>query len=172
MADQPIIDQDIEDAKWMAKALALAEEASRHHEIPVGAIVVSQGEIIGEGYNSPISLCDPTAHAEIQAIRAACKNSNNYRLFDATLYVTLEPCSMCAGAIVHSRIARVVYAATEPKSGVVESQARFFEVDYINRSVQTKGGILADKASSQLTQFFQYRREQKKKLKQATKASE
>ncbi|MEO9653543.1 tRNA adenosine(34) deaminase TadA [Marinomonas sp.] len=172
MADQPIVDQETDDAKWMAKALELADLAASHHEIPVGAIVVSQGEIIGEGYNSPISLCDPTAHAEIQAIRAACQNTNNYRLSDATLYVTLEPCSMCAGAIVHSRIARVVYAATEPKSGVVESQTRFFEVDYINRSVQTKGGVMADKASAQLTKFFQYRREQKKKLRRASKLSE
>ena len=159
----------INDEVWMAKALLLAERAAADSEIPVGAIVVLDGEVIGEGYNSPISHCDPTAHAEIQAIRDACKKVNNYRLNDATLYVTLEPCSMCAGAIIHSRVARVVYAATEPKSGVVESQGHFFEAPFLNHKVEVCGGVLAEKASLQLTQFFQYRREQKKKLKQLAK---
>lgn len=154
------------DEHWMAKALQLAEQAAQENEIPVGAIVVLDGEIIGEGYNAPISKCDPTAHAEIQAIRHACQTMNNYRLPGATLYVTLEPCSMCAGAIVHSRIARVVYAATEPKSGIVESQGRFFDAPFLNHKVAVDAGVLADAASVQLTQFFQYRREQKKKLKQ------
>lgn len=157
------------DAKWMARAIELAAKAGHKSEIPVGAIVVLNGEIIGEGYNSPISLCDPTAHAEIQAIRMACQNTHNYRLPGATLYVTLEPCSMCAGAMVHSRIERVVYAATEPKSGVVESQGRFFEAPFLNHKVAVTAGILAETASVQLTQFFQFRREQKKKLKQQAK---
>ena len=159
----------MKDQEWMARAIELAAKAARENEIPVGAIVVLNGEIIGEGYNSPISLCDPTAHAEIQAIRMACKTVNNYRLPGATLYVTLEPCSMCAGAIVHARIDRVVYAATEPKSGVVESQGRFFEAPFLNHQVKIHQGVLAEAASAQLTQFFQYRREQKKKLKELAK---
>lgn len=157
------------DQEWMERAIALAAKAASENEIPVGAIVVLNDEIIGEGYNAPISLCDPTAHAEIQAIRNACKMMNNYRLPDATLYVTLEPCSMCAGAIVHARIDRVVYAATEPKSGIVESQGQFFEAPFLNHKVNVESGVLAETASAQLTQFFQYRREQKKKLKEQAK---
>ena len=157
------------DQEWMEQALTLAAKAASENEIPVGAIVVLNDEVIGEGYNSPISLCDPTAHAEIQAIRMACKATNNYRLPGATLYVTLEPCSMCAGAIIHSRIERVVYAATEPKSGVVESQGCFFDAPFLNHQVDVHSGVLAEVASSQLTQFFQYRREQKKKLKELAK---
>ncbi len=150
---------------WMALALKQAEKAAGESEIPVGAIIVQNGKVIGEGYNSPISKCDPTAHAEIQAIRDACQLVGNYRLPDATLYVTLEPCSMCAGAIIHARIGRVVYATTEPKSGVVESQGRFFDAPFLNHSVTAEGGVLAEVASEQLTRFFQYRRAQKKKLK-------
>lgn len=158
-----------QDEIWMQKALALAQEAAGEQEIPVGALVVLDGRIIGQGFNAPIHTCDPTAHAEIQAIRDACRTMNNYRLPNATLYVTLEPCSMCAGAIVHSRIARVVYGATEPKSGVAESQQRFFEHPFLNHQVTVTGGVLADKASAQLSNFFQYRREQKKRLKQQAK---
>ncbi|MGB2065191.1 MAG: tRNA adenosine(34) deaminase TadA [Marinomonas gallaica] len=154
------------DEFWMAKALELAQEAAAESEIPVGALVVLNDEIIGQGFNSPIHTCDPTAHAEIQAIRDACQKMNNYRLPGATLYVTLEPCSMCAGAIIHSRVARVVYGATEPKSGVVESQLSFFDSSYLNHRVESLGGVLADQASEQLSNFFQYRREQKKRLKQ------
>ncbi|MGO3345596.1 MAG: tRNA adenosine(34) deaminase TadA [Marinomonas sp.] len=157
------------DEEWMMQALLLAEQAATESEIPVGAIVVLDGKVIGTGYNAPISNCDPTAHAEIQALRDACKNVNNYRLTGATLYVTLEPCSMCAGAIVHSRVARVVYAATEPKSGVVESQGHFFDAPFLNHKVDVSAGVLAEKASVQLTKFFQYRRDQKKKLKQQAK---
>ncbi|MEP3349347.1 MAG: tRNA adenosine(34) deaminase TadA [Marinomonas sp.] len=161
----------MKDQEWMERALELAGKAAGENEIPVGAIVVLDGEVIGEGYNSPISLCDPTAHAEIQAIRAACKKVNNYRLLGATLYVTLEPCSMCAGAIVHARIGRVVYAAAEPKSGVVESRGQFFEAPFLNHQVKVDKGVLGEIASSRLTQFFQYRREQKKKLKELAKKS-
>ncbi|TDO95472.1 tRNA adenosine(34) deaminase TadA [Marinomonas balearica] len=157
------------DDEWMKEALALAEEAAQESEIPVGAIVVQNNQIIGRGFNRPISTCDPTAHAEIQAIRNACANVNNYRLPGATLYVTLEPCSMCAGAIVHARIAKVVYGATEPKSGVTESQGQFFEQAFLNHKVEVVGGVLASEASEQLTAFFQFRREQKKKLKRSVK---
>lgn len=157
------------DEEWMALAIKQAEIAANESEIPVGAIIVLNNEVIGQGYNSPISNCDPTAHAEIQAIRDACQRTGNYRLPGATLYVTLEPCSMCAGAIVHARIARVIYAATEPKSGIVESQGDFFHAKYLNHKVAASGGVLAEIASEQLTQFFQYRREHKKKLKQQAK---
>ncbi|ADZ92807.1 tRNA adenosine(34) deaminase TadA [Marinomonas mediterranea] len=157
------------DNDWMKAALALAEEAAQESEIPVGAIVVQNDEIIGRGFNRPITTCDPTAHAEIQAIRDACANVNNYRLPGATLYVTLEPCSMCAGAIVHARIEKVVYGATEPKSGVTESQGRFFEQAFLNHKVEVVGGVLAEEASQQLTAFFKFRREQKKKLKRLVK---
>jgi|TARA_R110001583_G_scaffold143953_1_gene295998 tRNA(Arg) A34 adenosine deaminase TadA len=159
----------MKDQYWMERALELAAKAASENEIPVGAIIVLNDEIIGEGYNAPISLCDPTAHAEIQAIRMACQKMKNYRLPGATLYVTLEPCSMCAGAMIHARIDRVVYAAMEPKSGVVESQGRFFEAPFLNHKVNVESGVLAEKASTQLTQFFQYRREQKKKLKERAK---
>ncbi|GAB3483841.1 tRNA adenosine(34) deaminase TadA [Marinomonas epiphytica] len=159
------------DEKWMSRALQLAEQAAGQSEIPVGALVVLNDQVIGEGFNSPISHCDPTAHAEIQAIRAACQTMNNYRLPGATLYVTLEPCSMCAGAIVHARIERVVYAATEPKSGAIESQGKFFQQVFLNHKVLHEGGVMAEQASQQLTSFFQYRREQKKKLRKAAKNS-
>lgn len=157
------------DEYWMEQALALADKAAKEGEVPVGAIVVLDNEIVGKGYNSPISTCDPTAHAEIQAIRDACKNVSNYRLPKASLYVTLEPCSMCAGAIIHARIERVIYAATEPKSGVVVSQNQFFEQDFLNHSVKVEAGVLAASASQKLSDFFQFRREQKKKIRTATK---
>ena len=113
-----------DDYYWMQQALLLAQQAADMDEIPVGAVVVKDNEIIGRGFNQPISLCDPTAHAEIQALRHAANHIGNYRLNGATLYVTLEPCGMCAGAIVHSRIARLVYGATEPKAGVIVSQTQ------------------------------------------------
>ena len=157
------------DEYWMGQALMLADQAATEGEVPVGAILVLDNEIIGQGYNSPISCCDPTAHAEIKAIRDACKKVANYRLPNASLYVTLEPCSMCAGAIVHARIERVIYAATEPKSGVVDSQFHFFEQDFLNHSVKVESGVLAPLASKKMSDFFQFRREQKKKIRTASK---
>ncbi|RDL45445.1 tRNA adenosine(34) deaminase TadA [Marinomonas piezotolerans] len=154
------------DEYWMSKAMELASAAAAENEIPVGAIVVLNDQVIGQGYNSPITCCDPTAHAEIQAIRDACANVNNYRLPESTLYVTLEPCSMCAGAIIHARIEKVVYGATEPKSGVAESQQTFFDHPFLNHHVKVVGGVLAEQAGVQLSNFFKYRREQKKRLKQ------
>ena len=155
----------LDDEYWMNKALLLADRAAQNSEIPVGAIVVMDDQLIGEGVNAPISTMDPTAHAEIQAIRAACTHFGNYRLSGATLFVTLEPCAMCAGAIVHARINRVVFAAKEPKSGAVCSQQHFFEHTFLNHKVSVVSGVLAEKASAQLTNFFQFRREQKKRLK-------
>jgi tRNA(adenine34) deaminase len=150
-----ITEQDI---AWMQHALLLADKAAELGEVPVGAVVVQNDVIIGEGFNQPIGLHDPTAHAEIQALRAAGQLLGNYRLPDADLYVTLEPCSMCAGAMVHARIRRVIFAATEPKAGVVCSQAEFFQQDFLNHKVEVIGGVLAQQASEKLQNFFRERR--------------
>lgn len=154
-----------DDEHWMAQALLLAEQAAELGEVPVGAILVLDDEIIGRGYNSPISQTDPTAHAEINAIRDAAQHINNYRLLDTTLYVTLEPCSMCAGALVHARVGRVVYGATEPKAGALESRQSLLTSPWLNHQVIQKGGVLADVCSAQLSSFFKLRREQRKQLK-------
>lgn len=154
-----------QDIHWMHHALALAQQAVAMHEVPVGAVIVRDGVVLGEGFNHPISGCDPTAHAEIAALRAACSREKNYRLPDATLYVTIEPCAMCAGAIVHARIGRVVFGAVEPKAGAVISTQRFFEAPQLNHRVAFVGGCLATECSQQISAFFQSRREQQKKLK-------
>lgn len=146
------------DEHWMQEALLLADQASSLGEVPVGAVVVLDGQIIGRGYNQPISSCDPTAHAEIIALRDAAKNMANYRLVNAELFVTLEPCSMCAGAIAHSRIKRLVYAAKEPKAGVVESQLKFFEQPYLNHRLQVRPDVLSAESAKKLQDFFQLRR--------------
>lgn len=146
----------------MAQALKLAEHAASAGEVPVGAIVVSEGKIIGEGWNQPIGSSDPCAHAEIVALRQAAKNIGNYRLSGATLYVTLEPCTMCAGALVHARIERLVYGACEPKSGVIESNTPLLDAPYFNHSIDCQGGVLADQCSALMSDFFQQRREIKK----------
>ena len=144
-------------------ALELAQKASVLGEVPVGALVVLNDEIIGEGFNQPISLSDPTAHAEVMAIRNAAKVLQNYRLPEATLYVTIEPCTMCAGAMIHARIKRVVYGAAELKSGVAESNGRFFDNAYLNHQVDVEGGVMADRCSSLISNFFAERRQQKKR---------
>lgn len=146
----------------MQHALQLADTAASEGEVPVGAVVVLDGVIIGRGYNRPISSCDPTAHAEMEALRDAAKRVGNYRLPEAELYVTLEPCSMCAGAIVHARIKKVFYGATEPKAGVAESKQQFFQLDFLNHKVDVEGGLLADVASTKLKAFFAERRLQQK----------
>ncbi|MDX1692369.1 MAG: tRNA adenosine(34) deaminase TadA [Ketobacteraceae bacterium] len=151
------------DHHYMAMALAEAAFAAGLGEVPVGAVLVLNDQIIGRGYNHPIGACDPTAHAEIQAIRAACQQQNNYRLPGATLYVTLEPCAMCAGAIVHSRIARVVFAAHEPKAGALESTQRFFDQPQLNHRVCCESGLYRDEAGAMLSGFFRQRREEKKR---------
>ena len=146
------------DEYWMQQALLLADKAASLGEVPVAALVVQNGQLIGQGWNQPISSCDPTAHAEIVALRDAATNIGNYRLVDATLYVTLEPCSMCAGAITHARIQRVVYATNEPKAGVVVSQAQFFQQAYLNHRPDVLGGVLATQSQEKLQQFFRRRR--------------
>lgn len=153
MPTEPITDQ-----QWMQQALEQAQLAEAEGEVPVGAIVVLDQQIIGKGYNRPIGSCDPTAHAEIQALRAAAAAVSNYRLVQATLYVTLEPCSMCAGAIVHSRIQRLVFGANEPKAGVAGSQQNFFESPWLNHRVEVTQGVLASECSQRLKDFFASRR--------------
>lgn len=154
-----------EDIHWMRHALTLAQRAADVHEVPVGAVLVRDGVVLGQGFNHPISGCDPTAHAEIAALRDACTREKNYRLPGATLYVTIEPCAMCAGAIVHARIARVVFGAVEPKAGAGVSTQRFFEAPQLNHRVELEGGCLAEECSAVISAFFQSRREQQKKLK-------
>lgn len=152
-----------QDEQWMEQALALAERAAELDEVPVGAVVVLDGEMVGEGWNHPISGTDPTAHAEIMALRDAAARVGNYRLTNADLYVTIEPCSMCAGAIVHARIRRVVFGATEPKAGVVCSRGEFFEQSWLNHRVLWQGGVLAERCSERISEFFTRRREQKRR---------
>ncbi|HWV16721.1 MAG TPA: tRNA adenosine(34) deaminase TadA [Cellvibrio sp.] len=150
------------DEHWMRRAIVLAGQGELLGEVPVGAVIVSGGEVIGEGFNQPISACDPTAHAEVVALREAAAKIENYRLVDATLYVTLEPCTMCVGALVHARIARVVFATTEPKAGAVVSQARLLDAGYLNHRVEYQGGICAGECQQQLSAFFRRRREELK----------
>lgn len=142
----------------MQAALELARQGAELGEVPVGAVLVQDGEIIGRGFNCPISRHDPSAHAEMVAIRAAAESVQNYRLPGSTLYVTLEPCSMCAGLIVHARISRVVFAASEPRAGMAVSQGRFFEQSFLNHRVMVEGGLLAEESGALLKAFFKARR--------------
>ncbi len=147
-----------DDEKWMTHALNLAKRAEKEGEVPVGAVIVKDNEIIGEGWNQPISHNDPTAHAEIQALRSACLHQQNYRLPDTTLYISLEPCIMCAGAIVHARVSRVVFAASEPKTGAAGSCLNIFELEQLNHKTIVEHGILGEQSSLLLRDFFRLRR--------------
>lgn len=147
-----------EDELWMSRALQLAGQAGAAGEVPVGAVVVFDGKEIGTGFNAPISGCDPTAHAEMRALRDAAARVGNYRLPGATLYVTLEPCTMCVGAIVHSRISRLVYGAAEPKAGAVVSARQTLDEPHLNWRVESVGGVLADQCSHVISDFFTRRR--------------
>ena len=149
--------QDSSEA-WMRCALDLAMRAEAEGEVPVGALVVLNGEIIGAGWNQPISSHDPTAHAEIVALRAAATKLGNYRLSGATLYVTLEPCPMCAGAMVHARVARVVFGAADPLAGAAGSVFNLLESSALNHRVQLERGVLAEECGIRLKAFFQARR--------------
>lgn len=146
------------DDYWMAHALSLAKRAEQQGEVPVGAVIVHDDKVVGEGWNQPITNNDPTAHAEIQALRAACQKLNNYRLPEATLYISLEPCVMCAGAIVHARIKRVVFATKEPKTGAAGSCFDIFNTPQLNHHVICEHGVLADASSALLRDFFRARR--------------
>ena len=146
------------DSDFMREALALAQQAAARGEVPVGAVVVSDGTVIGRGFNCPISRADPTAHAEIRALREAATALGNYRLVGGTLYVTLEPCAMCAGAIMHARIRRVVYGAADPKSGACGSIVDLFAERRLNHHAEVTAGVLAAECGDMLSVFFAARR--------------
>ena len=152
---------------WMQEALTLARQAMVAGEVPVGAVVVHQGQIIGQGHNQPIASHDPTAHAEVQALRAAAQHLGNYRLDGCTLYVTLEPCTMCSGAMLHARLAQVVFGASEPKTGAAGSVLDVFAVPQINHQTQVLRGVLAQECAALMAEFFQTRRQVNKQEQQA-----
>jgi len=147
-----------DDESFMREALALAGAAAAAGEVPVGAVVVRGGEIVGRGFNRPISTHDPSAHAEIVALRDAAARLGNYRLAECTLYVTIEPCAMCAGAIMHARIARLVYGARDPKTGACGSIVDLFAERRLNHHATVTSGVLATEAGAPLTRFFEARR--------------
>lgn len=148
----------MDDEYFMREALSLARAAECLGEVPVGAVVVRAGIIVGRGFNSPIGESDPTAHAEISALRDAARKLENYRLPGCELFVTLEPCAMCAGAILHARLSRVVYGARDPKTGVHGSVVDLFAVERLNHHTDVLGGVLADECSQILSTFFAERR--------------
>lgn len=154
-----------QDEFWMRHALALADLAEQQNEIPVGAVLVKDQQIIGEGWNQSIKLHDPSAHAEMMAIRAAGKAIENYRLVNCSLYVTLEPCSMCAGLLIHSRIGRLIFGATDLKTGAVGSVYDLLSDERMNHQIEVTGGVLAEACGNKLSAFFKQRRSQKKALK-------
>jgi len=148
------------DEFYMHRALDQAHLAAAMGEVPVGAVVVdAEGRIIGEAGNAPVSSCDPSGHAEIRALRAAALYQGNYRLADCTLFVTLEPCMMCAGAMVHARLSRLVYGAAEPRTGMVESKANLLAQPWFNHAIEVQGGVLAAASSKCLKTFFAARRD-------------
>jgi tRNA(adenine34) deaminase len=146
------------DARWMRRALQLAAEAGAAGEVPVGAVLVRDGRILAEGRNGPIGLNDPTAHAEIVALRQAGRALGNYRLVGTELYVTLEPCAMCAGAMVHARVGRLVYGAADPKTGAAGSVFDLTDASALNHRIDVTGGVLADECGQLLREFFRSRR--------------
>ncbi|HEU0219964.1 MAG TPA: tRNA adenosine(34) deaminase TadA [Gallionella sp.] len=150
------------DADYMHHALKLASQSQAAGEVPVGAVVVKDGEIVGRGFNAPISRHDPSAHAEMTALRDAAQRLGNYRLVGCELFVTLEPCLMCAGAIMHARIARVVYGASDPKTGVCGSILDVFAERRLNHHAEVTGGVLAEECGTMLSNFFAMRRAQQK----------
>ena len=160
--------QSLTDQHWMSQALQLAKQAAAAGEVPVGAVVVLDGKEIGAGFNAPISGCDPTAHAEIRALRDAAARVGNYRLSGATLYVTLEPCTMCVGAIVHGRVSRLVYGATEPKAGAVKSARRTLDEPHLNWAVEATGGVLEQQCSEIISEFFSRRRAEIRRQRQSS----
>lgn len=146
-------------AEWMQEAIALARQAEAEGEVPVGAVVIIDGEIVGRGYNRVIGAQDPTAHAEVVAMRDAAARIGNYRLINATLVSTIEPCSMCAGAMVHARVKQLFYGAKEPRSGAAGSTINVFENPALNHRVSVTGGICEVETSTMMSAFFKARRE-------------
>lgn len=155
---KPKIINRTKDIYFMQQAIALAKKGSLLGEVPVGAVVVHNDTIIGQGFNQPITKNDPRAHAEMIAIYEAAQKLQNYRIPETTLYVTLEPCSMCAGLLVHARIKRLVFGTTEPKAGVITSQDEFFKKNFLNHHPIIEGGVLADECSNLLKSFFKEKR--------------
>ncbi|MEE4246292.1 MAG: tRNA adenosine(34) deaminase TadA [Kangiellaceae bacterium] len=164
---EPSSSFDESDYAFMQRALELAQQAELKGEVPVGALIVKNGHIIAEGYNQPITTNNPCAHAEVIALMAAGRKTNNYRLIDTTVYVTLEPCAMCAMALVHARVARVVYAASDPKTGAAGSAFSILHSDKNNHKPLVERGLLAEHSSKILKDFFKKRRAQQKSTKKA-----
>lgn len=164
--DTPVSEaQQVIDWQWMRLAMQLAEQAELNGEVPVGAVLVKDDVMIASGFNLSIINNDPTAHAEMECIRQAGKVLNNYRMLDTTLYVTLEPCAMCAGAMVHGRIKRVVYGADDLKTGAAGSVIDLLQHPAFNHQLEVRAGVLADECAEQLSAFFKRRRAEKKALK-------
>ena len=156
---EPCESTALDDSHWMRQAIALAERAGAQGEVPVGAVLVAAGQVLGEGWNCPIATHDPSAHAEIRALRAAGQRAGNYRLPATTLYVTLEPCPMCASALVHARVARVVYGARDPKGGSCGSVFHLLPPDQrFNHRLECQGDVLGQECGDLLRRFFQQRR--------------
>ncbi len=155
------------DEYWMAKALALAQQAAGIGEVPVGAVLVLNDEVVGQGSNRPISSNDPTAHAEIIALRNAAQILVNYRMPETTLYVTIEPCTMCVGALIHARVKHLVFGALEPKSGAVCSCLHLLDGTTFNHTITYRQGVLAEACGQLISDFFQQRRVQKKGISQS-----
>lgn len=158
MLDEPSKAAEEQDRFWMAEALALARQAEREGEVPIGAIIVKDGEIVGSGWNRNIGLNDPSAHAEIMAMRDAGERLGNHRLPGCSLYVTLEPCPMCVGAMIHARVERVIYAADDPKTGAAGGMFDLLSDPAHNHVVKVSGGCLAEECSALLKDFFKKRR--------------
>ncbi len=146
------------DAYWMNKALELARKAEEANEVPVGAVIVKDNQLLAEGWNQPITSHDATSHAEIMAMRAAGKKLNNYRLIDTTMYVTLEPCSMCVGAMIHARVSKVVYGAPEPRTGALGGAFDLLAANQHNHLFEVEAGVLAEESKTLLQNFFRSRR--------------
>ena len=161
-----------EDIMWMRHALTLADKAESIGEVPVGACVVLNGELIGEGFNTPITDNDPSAHVELRAVKEAAAAVQNYRLIDATLYVTLEPCSMCAGMLVHARVKRVVFGAKDAKTGAAGSVMNLLQHPALNHQLEVVSGVLADECANKLSDFFRKRRKEIKAAKKAKRLLE
>lgn len=163
MGVKTLENQPKDDRFWVLKALEQAQNAANCDETPVGAVLVDKsGELIACGYNQPITTLDPTAHAEIVVIREAAKRLQNYRLVDTTLYVTLEPCAMCVGALVQARVARIVFGALEPKTGAIQSAFQIFQSAQFNHNPKISAGVLAVECSALISQFFEQKRAAKK----------
>ena len=147
-----------DDEHWMGLALEEAARAAQVGEVPVGAVVVLDGRLLGSGHNAPIKDCDPTAHAEIVALRAAAREAGNYRLIGATLYATIEPCAMCCGAVLHARIERLVYGADDAKAGAVRSVHRLLDNERLNHQIAVTAGVRATECGARLSDFFRAKR--------------